>query len=55
MFVKFTDGERERLRAQGFEFHDRGPPGARQSRLVVSWDQPQAQVDALCGTLATWS
>ena len=35
------------LRAAEFEFHDWGPEGSGEARLVVSWDQPEEDVDAL--------
>ncbi|HEX3836309.1 MAG TPA: beta-eliminating lyase-related protein [Steroidobacteraceae bacterium] len=39
------------LRAQGFGFYDWGPPAGREARFVVSWDQSQRSVDALCQAL----
>jgi len=41
------------LRARGFEFYDWGASGSGEARLVVSWNQPEEDVDALCGALAT--
>ena len=38
-----------KLRAAGAEFYDWGPGEAR---LVVSWNQPEADIDAMCGLLA---
>ena len=43
----------QQLRAAGFEFYDWGPPHNGEARLVVSWDQPEADVDALCAALAS--
>jgi threonine aldolase len=40
------------LRAAGFEFHDWGPERSGEARLVVSWDQPEEDVDALVAALA---
>lgn len=39
------------LRAQGFDFYDWGENGTGTIRLVVSWDQDERQVDALCRVL----
>jgi threonine aldolase len=39
------------LRAQGFGFYDWGPAAGPEARLVVSWDQTQRSVDALCQAL----
>ncbi len=52
LFLGLGVERREALRAQGFEFYDWGPPQRGEARLVVSWDQPEAEVDALAGALA---
>lgn len=39
------------LRAQGFEFYDWGAEGSGEIRLVVSWDQQEAHVQALANAL----
>ena len=39
------------LRAQGFEFYDWGAEGSGEARFVVSWDQTDEDVDALCTAL----
>ena len=39
------------LRARGFEFYDWGATDAGEARFVVSWDQPQEDVLALCEAL----
>ena len=39
------------LRKQGFGFYDWGPAAGPEARFVVSWDQTQASVDALCQAL----
>lgn len=44
LFLKVTAEEAASLRAQGFDFYDWGPGEAR---LVVSWDQSAADIDAL--------
>ena len=52
IFVRFGLERRQRLRAAGFEFYDWGPPHHGEARLVISWDQPEGEVDALCAALA---
>jgi threonine aldolase len=52
VFLQLDPVECARLRAAGFGFHDWGAPAAGQVRLVVSWNQPEAEVDALCAALA---
>lgn len=49
VFARMTADEAAQLRAQGFEFYDWA---AGEVRFVVSWDQPQSQVDALAAALA---
>jgi threonine aldolase len=39
------------LRAQGFAFYDWGSTDSGEARFVVSWDQPDRDVDALCTAL----
>jgi threonine aldolase len=52
VFVKLGVQRRQALRAAGFEFYDWGAQGAGEARFVVSWDQPEADVPALCAALA---
>jgi len=40
------------LRAAGAEFYDWGGDGSGEARLVVSWNQNEAGVEAMCGLLA---
>lgn len=40
-----------RLREQGAEFYDWGAPGSGEARLVVSWNQPEAEVEAMASLL----
>ena len=55
LFLRCEVGQREALRAQGLAFHDWGAPSAQAARFVVSWDQPEADVDALCEALRAWN
>jgi threonine aldolase len=41
------------LRGAGTVFYDWGPPEAGEARLVVRYDQPEAEVDQLCRLLAS--
>jgi threonine aldolase len=52
VFVAFRGGEKERLRDAGFGFYDWGAPRDNAARFVVSWDQPEGDVAALCEALA---
>ncbi|ATE63243.1 threonine aldolase family protein [Rhizorhabdus dicambivorans] len=49
IFLRVTAAESAALRAQGFLFHDWVPGVAR---LVCSWDQPAAEVEALARAIA---
>jgi threonine aldolase len=51
VFVKLGVQRRQGLRAAGFEFYDWGAESAGAARFVVSWDQPDADVPALCAAL----
>jgi len=53
LFLALGVARRQRLRDAGFEFYDWGPPQRGEARLVVSWDQPQAEVEALAAALRT--
>src|SRR5690606_8869250 len=55
IFMRFASGQKQALRNQGFGFHDWGAPRDEAARFVVSWDQPEEDVDALCGALRAWS
>lgn len=41
-----------KLRAAGAEFYDWGVPGEGEARLVVSWNQSDADIDAMCQLLS---
>ncbi len=49
VFARMTPDEARRLRAEGFEFYDWA---AGEVRFVVSWDQPETQIEALAVALA---
>jgi threonine aldolase len=51
VFVGLGVERRKALRAAGFEFYDWGAEADGEARFVVSWDQPQADVAALCAAL----
>jgi threonine aldolase len=51
VFVKLGGERRQALRAAGFEFYDWGAESAGYARFVVSWDQPDGDVPALCAAL----
>jgi threonine aldolase len=51
VFLKLGVPRRAQLRAAGFEFYDWGAESAGEARLVVSWDQPEEDVAALCDAL----
>lgn len=53
IFVRIGDRGAQSLREQGFEFYDWGAEGSGEARLVVSWDQPEEDVVALCAALTT--
>ena len=52
VFLRLGDERKRTLRAAGFEFYDWGPESSGEARVVVSWDQLEADVSALCHALA---
>ena len=48
VFLRATADEAASLRGQGFEFYDWAPG---EIRLVVSWDQSQAEIEALANAI----
>lgn len=52
VFVQLEAEQLGELRAAGAEFYDWGAEGSGEARFVVSWNQPEADVDALCALLA---
>jgi threonine aldolase len=51
VFMRLADAEKSSLRAAGFEFYDWGAERSGQARFVVSWDQREEDVTALCMAL----
>ena len=51
VFLRLGEPARRELRAAGFEFYDWGPRGSGEVRFVVSWDQPEKDVEALVAAL----
>jgi threonine aldolase len=51
VFVELRLGDKASLRAAGFEFYDWGTAASGEVRLVVSWDQDERHVAALCAAL----
>jgi threonine aldolase len=52
VFLQLGESGKQRLRAAGFEFFDWGARDSGKARFVVSWNQPERDVDALCQALA---
>lgn len=53
VFIKPGATALDHLRTAGAEFYDWGPPGSGEARLVVSWSQSEADVEAMRGLLAS--
>jgi threonine aldolase len=53
VFIKPGAAALAKLRAAGAEFYDWGAQGSGEARLVVSWNQSQADVDAMRDLLAS--
>jgi threonine aldolase len=51
VFLRLGAERRGQLRAAGFEFYAWGAETTGEARLVVSWDQPEEDVQALCEAL----
>lgn len=52
VFIELGEEERRSLRHAGFEFSDWGAERSDATRFVVSWDQPEEDVRALCAALS---
>lgn len=53
VFIKPGAAALAKLRASGAEFYDWGAEGSGEARLVVSWNQPEAEVETMRGLLAS--
>lgn len=51
VFLNLGAGGKDSLRNSGFEFYDWGAETSGEARFVVSWDQPEEDVAALCEAL----
>jgi len=51
VFLRLGNERRAALRGAGFEFYDWGAEHRGEARFVVSWDQPEEEVQALCTAL----
>jgi threonine aldolase len=51
VFLRLGDPRKQKLRAAGFEFYDWASERSGEARFVVSWDQPEEDVTALCRAL----
>ena len=52
VFMRLGADAAAALRAAGFEFYDWGADGSGEARLVVSWNQPEEDVERLCAALS---
>lgn len=51
IFVRIGEASAARLREAGFEFYDWGAARSGEARFVVSWNQAEEDVEALCTAL----
>jgi threonine aldolase len=52
VFIGLGDIAMRELRQAGFEFYDWGAERSGEARFVVSWDQPEEDIGALCAALS---
>jgi threonine aldolase len=52
VFIGMGEDAKRELRLAGFEFYDWGAKSSGEARFVVSWDQPEEDVAALCAALS---
>lgn len=52
VFIRPGDAGLAQLRAAGAEFYDWGAKGSGEARLVVPWNQSEADIDKMCALLA---
>lgn len=55
VFVELGEHGKSSLQSAGFEFYDWGAPASGAGRFVVSWDQEERHVEALCAALTAMS
>jgi threonine aldolase len=55
VFVRLGADGKAHLRARGFEFYDWGAAARGEARFVVSWNQSESDVNALCEALSRTS
>lgn len=55
LFMQLGDERKQRLRDTGFGFFDWGEPDSGEARFLVSWDQSEEDVEALCSALESLS
>jgi threonine aldolase len=55
LFVQLGGRRKQELRGAGFEFYDWDASGPGDARLVVSWDQSESDIEALCTALSRLS
>ncbi|MGD9967438.1 MAG: low specificity L-threonine aldolase [Hyphomonadaceae bacterium] len=53
VFIKPGETALAKLRQAGAQFYDWGGEGSGEARLVVSWHQAEAEIEAMCGLLAS--
>jgi threonine aldolase len=53
IFIRPGAANLAKLRETGVEFYDWGPKGAGEARLVVSWNQSEAEIEAMRDLLAS--
>jgi threonine aldolase len=51
IFVRIGEAAAAQLREAGFEFYDWGAARSGEARFVVSWNQAEEDVEALCTAL----
>lgn len=52
VFLRLNEDEKSKLRTQGFDFYDWGPPGTEEVRLVTAWNSNADLVERFAKALA---
>lgn len=55
LFIQLDGARKQQLSDAGFEFHDWDASSPGETRFVVSWDQPESDIEALCTALSRLS